>query len=371
MISFEPSVRRRLLVPLLSLALLAPILLAGSANGKAATGVVPVSTPAFVVQSQTEIPADLHAAVDIRWASDKTVYLALSGAGVVEAPLMAGQTAAKEVIAGKRKVGGLFLAYHVAASNDYLAAAPPIYLVSWRRLNDPTRREEPFEYVQAIDVREHRLAILGVRSDEQRNFSPDGAIGWVGSLDNKLADLKPIAFSATGPGATAAMACSPMGLGALRFLADGSLLVIPGTQAGVTLLDPHGKPLRAWDTATLGIDTDCANVTPEQHRRMSTHISERLDWLNQRRTVDSILPLPQGVGVLVRIPEKAATHWELKLLRLDGTWAAVSVPLRGESAYAHLRADARGGRIVLLLYEEGWGIRPVAKTRLITAALDS
>jgi hypothetical protein len=327
--------------------------------------------PAFVVQSQTEIPADLHAAVDIRWASDQTVYLALTSGGVVEAPLVPDQGAVKEMIAGKRTLGGLFLVYHIAASGEYLAAAPPIYLVSWRRLDKPTRLEEPFEFVQAIDVRDHRLAILGLRSDEQRNFSPDGAIAWVGSLDKKLTDLKPIAFSTTGRGAAAATAVGFLGLGGVRFLADGNILLVPGTQPGVSLLDANGKPLRVWDTAALGIDTDCASLTKEETKRMASNIPARQDWLNHHRTVDSILPLPQGAAILVRIPDKAAIRWELKLLRRDGSWGTVLIPLRGETANAHLRADVRGNRIALLLYDDSVGVHAPSKARLIMARMDS
>jgi hypothetical protein len=351
---------------------MSPFQLAHSASGKTAAVVAaPAQLPAFVVESQTDVPDVLHGAVDIRWANDQGIYLALTSRGVVEAPLVPDQGAVKEMIAGRRTLGGLFLAYHIAASDDYLAAAPPIYLVSWRRLDTPARLEEPFEYVQALDVRDHRLAILGLRSDEQRNFSPDGAIAWVGSLDKKLTDLKPIGFSTTGRGAAAATARGFLGLGGVRFLADGTLLLVPGTQPGVSLLDANGKPLRVWDTAALGIDTDCASLTAEQSKRMAGSIPARQDWLNHHRTVESILPLPQGAAILVRIPEKAAIRWELKLLRRDGTWGTVQVSLRGETANAHLHADSRGNRIALLLYDDSVGVRTAQKARLLTARMDS
>lgn len=109
------------------------------ALGARAAALAPAALPAFVVQSQTEMPADLHAAVDVRWASERTVYLALTSRGVVEVPLAPELGAGKEMIAGKRTVGGLFLSCYIAASGDYLAAAPPIYLVLWRRLDQPTR----------------------------------------------------------------------------------------------------------------------------------------------------------------------------------------------------------------------------------------
>jgi hypothetical protein len=321
------------------------------------------------IDSQAELPDAFRGAVDVRWTRGEAVYLALMSAGVKELPLPVNPVQAKEVIPGKRAVGGVYLVYRVAASSEYIVAGPPAFAVTWRRLDEPGRLEEAFEYVQAIDVRDRQLAILGLRSDEQRNFSPDGAIAWTGSLDKRLRDLRPVAFSATGPGAAAAMACSSVGLGAIRYLTDGSLLVVPGTQPGAIWLDATGKVVRVFDNASVGIDTDCARLSHEQAVRFASHPAERLGWVNQRRTVDSILPLTEGAGVVVRIAEAKGTRWELRRLRRDGTWAASALPFQGASAYAHLHGDARGRKGVFLLYEDGWGFRPVAKPQLFVVDL--
>jgi hypothetical protein len=338
-----------------------------SVAGGAGATVPPAAGPRFVLQSQAEIPEELHAAVDVRWAGDRSIYLALGGGGVAEAPLVAGHGEIKHLI--PRHAGGLAPIFRVAASGSYLVAAPTVFAVAWRRLNDETLIEEAFEYVQGVDVRDRQLAILGVRADEKRNFATDGAIGWIGSLDKRLADLRAIAFASTGRGAKAMLNCGSYGLGAVRYLPDGSLLMIPGVQPGAELFDAGGKPVRAWDTGALGIDTDCGSLTPTQEARLAAHYDERLTWLNRRRTVDSILPLPEGAGVLIRTVDGSATQWQLKILHSDGAWSTVEVPLQGASAFAHLRGDARGDQLVLLLYEQGWGIRKVAKSRLITATL--
>ena len=60
---------------------------------------------------------------------------------------------------------------------------------------------------------------------------------------------------------------------------------------------------------------------------------------------------------------------ELRRLRRDGTWAASALPFQGASAYAHLHGDARGRKGVFLLYEDGWGFRPVAKPQLFVVDL--
>jgi hypothetical protein len=340
--------------------------------GLLAAGAAPDSGPAFRILSQTELPAELQRAVDVRWASDQSLYFALQGHGVVEAPVVAGRGAVKEMIPGKDQPGGLWNAYRVAASGDYLVATAPLFEVAWRSArpgDDPGLVEAPFEYVQAIDVQARKLAIVGVRSDEKRNFAPDGAIGWTGSLGKRLSDLKPILFSATGRGATGMLNCGALGLAAVRFLTDGEVVMIPGVQPGVEWFDGGGKPVRGWDTATLGIDTDCSSLTPQLVAKLAANYPLRLDWINLRRTVDSILPLPQGAGVLVRTASKSATHWELKILHRDGTWTTSQVPLQGESPFAHLRGDVRAGRLVLLLYEDRVSSRPKAQGRLITAQL--
>jgi hypothetical protein len=355
-----------------------PLAARSAAASPAAT---PRPGPATRILSQTELPDGLHAAMDLRWASGHSVYIALGSGGVVEASLPSGAATAagsgaggaigvlRQVIAGKDRPGGVFLASRLAASSDYLVAAAPVFQVAWRRLDQSSVLEEAFEFVQGVDVRGDRLAVVGVRSDEKRHFAPDGAIGWLGSLARRLSDLQPIVFSATGPGARAMLNCGSFGLGAARFLADGSLLVIPGVQPGAELFDPAGKPVRAWDTTVLGIDTDCAALTAQQTARLAGDYPQRLAWLNQRRTVDSILPLPEGAGVLVRTADRDTTRWELKILHRDGSWTASPVPLTGASAFAHLRGDARDGRLVLLLYEDGRGFRTVARQRLVLAAI--
>jgi hypothetical protein len=229
--------------------------------------------------------------------------------------------------------------------------------------------QAPFEYVQAIDVEARQLALVGVRADEARNFAPDGAIGWIGSLDKRLGDLKPILFSATGPGAASMLNCGALGLAAVRFLSGGEVLMIPGVQPGAEWFDAGGKPVRAWDTAALGIDTDCASLTHAMAAKLAVNYPLRLEWVNSRRTVDSILPLPQGAGALIRNAANGATHWELKILHRDGSWTTSQVPLQGESVFAHLRGDVRAGRLALLLYEDKLPSRPKAKSRLITATL--
>jgi len=304
------------------------------------------------ILSDTALPANEYA-TEIRWASEHSVYLGRGINGLVELnlPLEAAATPVQELIPGRSKPGGFWSIHLLAASSQYLVAAAPAYTLTWRRISDPARVEVPFMDAQGIDVRENRLAILGLQKDDQGKPGPDGAIAWVGSLDKKLADLKPLLYDVGGPGAPSMDRCVATPLGAVRFLADGSLVVVPGVQAGVNLYDAQGKLVRTWDTGALGIDTDCASLSYEQSRRLMAHGVESQAWLNQRRTVETVLPLPQGIGLVVRRFEQGRSRWDLKLLRPDGSVETYPVPIEGSNGFFHVLGDARSGKIVFLLRE--------------------
>jgi hypothetical protein len=148
--------------------------------------------------------------------------------------------------------------------------------------------------------------------------------------------------------------------------------VVPGAQPGISLFDAEAKLLRTWDTRSLGIDTDCASLTYEQSRRLMANGVARQAWINQRQTVSSVLPLPQGIGLVVRRFDGVKTRWDLKLLRLDGTVQTVPVPLEGSNGFFDLFGDFRSGRIVLLLRETAFvsqGAHQPNPPRLIVARL--
>jgi hypothetical protein len=350
---------QRVVVMLLSL------LLAGVSAPVAPT--TPKPPAGLQIDSDILLPPALVKAADVRWASDHSVYLALRSAGVVEADLDPKGPPPREKIPGGAKLGGFGFAMHVAASSKYIVAAAPGLSLTWRPVNDPLRAEEAFETIQGIDARENRLLLLGARRDAQRNYAPDGVIAWIGSLDKKLADLSPLLYAASGPGARDMAACVAVPLGAARFLSDGTSLVLPGVQPGVYLYDERGKLLRTWDTAALGIDTDCLTLAQQGHHL--SRYEETLTWIDQRRTVDAVLPLPQGAGLVVRAVEKGRTRWQLDLLRRDGSVETFPVPLESASDLLHLSGDVRDGKIVLLVYEKRPRDEKYAPPHLLVAHL--
>ncbi|MGH7484210.1 MAG: hypothetical protein ACREMY_01230, partial [bacterium] len=260
--------------------LVAGILTALTLLGAAAPPVSPA--PAQIrILSDIALPKALEWASDVRWASDKSVYLGASIAGTFEVSLEPAGPPPRELIAGRSKPGGFWSSHRIAASSQYLAAAGPALVVTWRGLNDPTRVEVPFDTIEGIDVQENRFAIVGARRDEKGNYGADGAIAWIGTLDKKLSDLRPILYDARGPGAPTMNRCGAASLGAVRFLPTSSLVVVPGVQPGVNLYDGSGKLVRTWDNAALGLDAGCDSLTDERARHIMGPAASRNAWLNQ------------------------------------------------------------------------------------------
>ncbi|HZZ19322.1 MAG TPA: hypothetical protein VFE25_08135 [Opitutaceae bacterium] len=338
--------------------------------GPAATAAAPAAPAALRILSDTTLGEPLKYAVDVRWASGRSVYLALKRRGVVEYDLD-GKAEPKQLIPGEKEPGGFWLSYHVAASSQFLIAGSPLFALTWRPLDSAVRKDEAFEGIDDLDVQGGRLAVVGVRRDSAGKFAPEGAIAWTGSLDKDLSDLKPLVFDAGGPGAPNANACGLLLLGSTRFLADGSLLVVPGVQPGIYHFDSRGKLLQTLDTVKLGIDTDCASVTKDQGLELKRSFSPRMAWINARRTVDDVLPLPAGPGLLVRSVKQGQVNWALKILHPDGSIAIYDLPVHAHTLLAHLKGDVRQGRLVLLLWEYSPDGKPdgAPMPHLLTASL--
>jgi hypothetical protein len=295
----------------------------------------------------------LKSAMDVRWASDHSVVLALNKNGVVELDLT-GKSAPQQMIPGERSPGGFWQSQHVGISSRYLVAGSWLFTMTWRTLASTVRQEEAFDGIHDLDVHQNRVAVVGARRNAQGDYAPDGAIAWIGSLDKNLSDLKPLIFDAGGAGAPNMGDCTSFFLGEVRFLTDGSLVVVPGVQPGIDRFDPQGKLVKTWDTVALGIDTDCSSIGKDMSAKMGHDVPRRLAWINQRRIVDDVLPLPAGPGLLIRSVQQGEVRWTLKVLHADNSVGTYDVPVHAQNAFSHLKGDFRQGRLVLLL----WGNPP-------------
>lgn len=322
--------------------------------------------PSLHVLSDAPLPDALSRASDIRWAGDGAIFLSLVKDGAVEASLSPLGGRMRKVIPGSSEPGGFWACYRLGASARYLVAAAPFGALTWRPIRSAARKELAID-VMDLDVRQERLLVLGARRDHQGRWAPDGAIAWLGSLDQDLRDLRPVLFDSRGAGAPNLSTCGSFELGAVRFLEDGSFLILPGVQPGASLYDASGKLVRTWDTGTLGIDTDCSTLSADQARRLQAP-GPRMAWLNQRRTVDDILPLPQGPALLVKSVSGGQTRWEMKILHRQGGFSTLPLPITYSGFRGALRADIQGDRIAFL--KIGFEKDAVqSKARLILARL--
>ena len=325
------------------------------------------------ILSRTPLPTASSVARDIRWASENSVYVAHAIDGVSELGL---EGAKKRALVpatghlGRIQVpgwpGGLDIGFYgrLAASGETLAVSGQAWFLAWRSLKlggDRSYRLEtrPFANPEAFDLQGDRVLLLGMRDNIYRlGVESHGEIAWLGTLSSGLADLKPIYYDRSGPRMPAFCHCRARMLGAARFLGDGSFVLVPGFEKGVHLFSPSGQLERSWTGEQLGVDTDCTGMSAEEEEELGQKPASWQRWLNQHRTVDDVLPLPQGPGLLVRSwGADNQVHWELEILagsRIE-TW---SVPIAGPRPTDRLRGDVRGDRIVLLLSGSGFNGPP-------------
>ena len=315
------------------------------------TGAAPGAEPPLTLRILWDrpLPEAAASAHDLRWAGDESVLLALGWDGVVEMSLAPYGERIQQVVAGKKERGGFYVSTLLGAHSETVLVGAPIAAVTWQGRASKERREASFDAIQDLDLHAGRAVVLGDRRDAEGQFAPEGGIVWLGTLAADLDDARPVVFDTRGPGAPNLDACGSFRMGSVRFLPDGSFVVVPGVQAGALHFDPAGKLLRTWDTVALGLTDDCERLTREQAHRI--HFPPvRWEWLNARRTLDEIVPMPSGVGLVVRSVEADRPSWELVSLPLDGgATARIPLPVAPINEITHLKADVKGSRLLILV----------------------
>lgn len=307
------------------------------------------------VLADYEVPSTPSVATSVRWASDGTVYLSRLSDGVSEVALDPKFGLIRTLVPDQKTMHLHFAAFSkLAVSASQLAVSSSLADFAFRPVAQSggsfkvTKLRVGIAY--AFDLAGDRLLLVGdlVPNTEERD--PAGAVAWIGPLSAfPRRDLHPILYDAAGASAPSLLKCAELQLGAARFLADGSFVVVPGFQAGVLLFGPRAQLVHTWQSDTVGLDVpDCLGISPEQEERFATNFAARFDFLNQHRVVDEILPLPQGPGLVVRQVADGRVHWTLKILLAGGGLQTFEVPFTGSLPFARLRGDVRGNRIVLL-----------------------
>lgn len=296
------------------------------------------------------LPTDLTQVADVRWSAERTLLLAAALRGTFEVQLGDGGSPTKvETVWNGGSDTPLWMHYRLAISGDRLAVASPVFAVGWGGADEPQPGQTVyFESAEDIDLHGDSLAVLGLRFDDERNYLP--SVAWLLSLSDEDKEPQPLVRS-TAPtqGPWPMDSCALFELGAIRYLSDGSLFVLPGVEPGAWLFGPDGQLRRTWQDRDLGVEARC-DFTERQKLLMAQHEEMRWEWVHRSRTVDEVLPLPGGdVGVMIRVPEDDGVRWELLRLQQNGESQLHPTKLMSPTDRAFLRGDVRGNEVVLLI----------------------
>jgi hypothetical protein len=332
--------------------------------------------PQVRVSRDYALPPEASVARDIRWAGDHAVYVAMARGGVVRYELASATlSAARPVIPGEKMSGGFFFSALLGVSPRYLLDSSTFGMLGWKNLGKASGIEGTANVseILAVDLHEDHIVVLGADRDRNDVWSPDGAIAWRGSISSSFRDRKPILFSASplrgGKKAMSVADCRVMHMGAVRFLPDGSVVVVPGVEPGAYLFDSAGRLKRTWPTH--GLFTDECKLGPAEVDVYHRNLKARDVWLNAHSIVDDLLPLDTGAGVLVRTVSGGVTRWAMVVLGVDGSISSSQLPITSPSTRTHIRVDRRGDALAFLLTEnfDFRNERPSAPSRIVLATL--
>lgn len=309
------------------------------------------------------VPAAIEFALDVRWSGDDSLLVAAGREGVLKVDVGKPKLAETIVAGGATPrvsdgpVASFFFSALLGSSADYLVAGSPFRAFAWRAAATGAVFDAPFANIVDLDVHRDRAIILGVRGDAAGRWGAVGATLW----SVTLAPQRVFFNALTGPDVPLMRACHLLSMGSVRFLPDGRFVVAPGVDRGVFLYDAQGRVIRHWSTTGLGYDDRCT-VTVEQADAFAD-LEPRRAWQNRRQLLDEMVVLPEGPLLIIREPADGATRWRGVLLPYEGKPLAVPIPLRSPSPYAHVRADVRGAKIVLSLFESRSPDEPRRETR--------
>ncbi len=335
-----------------------------------------VSLPScFGELTEVPLPESLDWANDVRWLGEQEVAISAYKAGVVRLRLdHPGEPPGTEVAQGEKRTA-TGSPWSLGSSEKFLVVGSWMFAVGWKaRGASDLESEDYFEFIWDLDVRGDRLLVLGMRKTEDgTGYEEEGAFVWLGSLgEPNLKSMRPLAFSTHGGRGRAMGGCGLVGTGAARFLDDGSFVVAPVAAPGVLLFRADGRLARTWQSEEFGFDSGC-EVNEEYSRRLGIDLALRMEWINQRSVVDDILPLGgDRFGLLVRRHEAGMTRWQMEIADSHGRIGACKVPIAVNNRWAHLRADSRGERAVLLRFartEQRYPPQPAIPPRLIVAPI--
>ena len=326
----------------------------------------PSKEPGIRLVETLLLPEELRWAFDVRWKGDGSLLLAAGTRGVVEVDRKGAVQATPIGAGGGRRQ--LWNATRVGVSDQLLVAAAPAFSAAFHRPGGQETLElRDYAAVLDVDVRGDTALILGARRDSAGRWSPDGAMAWV---DDGRGTPRPVHYSEAGPRSDIVSWAGPLDLGAVRFMDDGSFVVVPGVEGGVFRYSPEGRLLQTWQSLSLGIAGGCS-LDPEQRREVAASMEPRWRYWNQHLIVDDVVSWRGAPALLVRRPMRDRTEWELRVLGEGASARRVRLPLSSTSNRTRARMDLRGPQVAVLLHESGHlGVTPEFAPRILFLELE-
>lgn len=332
------------------------------------------ASPRFEIVGDFRLPAEARWALDVRWVGEDEIAVAAGRRGVMRFRIGQRLSEVARAVPPEHTKGGFFFASRLAWSPRYLVTGSPFGLIGWKRSASASGIEGSVPFATTIDLDVHgdAVVILGANRDTNGRWAPEGAIAWGGTLSSQMKDLHPILFTHLPPAKDGVKArnvsdCLVMEMGAVRFLSDGSFIIVPGVEPGAFLYDSSERLVRTWQTGSLGFEDGC-RLSSTEIGLYQRSVSSRDEWLNRHVIVDDILPLGSSPALVLRSVTRNRVKWTLLVLHNDGSTVTVGLPLTSASSLSHIRADVRGRRLVFLVQEHGEGT-PRAWPRIVVATL--
>ena len=184
-----------------------------------------------------------------------------------------------------RNQGGIGSRYmYLGRSQSFVATADLAFGLRWRgNGSSDAIVSQPIEYVADLDVHGDRLLLAGLRRDDAGKLGADGAFVWLASLpDGALRPILP--FTSRG----AIENCAGFHVATVRFMSDGSFVIVPGAEPGIYLYDAQGRLQRSFDSERLNLLSQC-QMSRDEHTLATSQPEARQRWINRHRIVDEVV----------------------------------------------------------------------------------
>jgi hypothetical protein len=308
--------------------------------------------------------------VDARWAGKNSIYLADLRDGVTEVRLAEGLPQIRRVTPPAAMMG-LPLIENVAISEKWIVVAHE-GKIAWKAIGGGDWQvTKGIGVCHGLDICGDDLVMLGFPDGEAYERSRGGMV-WRADLSKGLEGNN--GWKALHESEDVAQDMNRLrqdaALGSIRILPQGGVLVAPNFLPGVLSFSDSGSFRQRWSDEDLwGGEVRAKGEGPEEKGWQEGNFGEEelRRFLASRRTIDAILPLPEGPAIVVRESKDDEARYRLGVLGPKVRW--YDIPVGNLSAMARLRGDTdKNGRIVLVGVERG-RTAPVSQSEILVLEL--